>query len=177
MLETSHIHQRRRYNLHHENTTLKHMSNSPYQLTANILRYLLVGLFLWAGITKLLDPKNFARSIDAFGLVPEDLLVVTAIGLPIAEILIAIAVAFHWRFSLPLMAGLLLVFIGVLWHGVLQDLNVDCGCFSLSEKGAHTSLKTAFWRDWLMLTAVAYIFAVDRLFKSRPTKTTLVTNI
>jgi uncharacterized membrane protein YphA (DoxX/SURF4 family) len=140
-------------------------SRSGIILSANVLRYLLVILFLWAGIGKLIDPKSFARSIDAFGLVPENWLVIVAIGLPILEILIAILVAFRWSWGLPLMGTLLLVFITILWYGVLQGLDVDCGCFSLAEKGAHTSLRQAFWRDILMLSAVIYSFIVDRFLK------------
>ncbi len=137
-----------------------------YQWSSNGLRYLLAALFLWAGIAKLIDPKSFARSIDAFDIVPDDWLVAVAIGLPVIEILIALVVLLRWPCGLPLMAGLLLLFIGVLWYGVLSGLNVDCGCFSLAEQDSQTSLLQAFWRDWLMLAAVCYIFAIDRILKS-----------
>jgi len=136
-------------------------------LSSHILRYLLAFLFLWAGISKLLDPKSFARSIDAFGLVPEPMLVVTALGLPVLEIFIAVAVALRWQCGLPLMAVTLLLFICVLWYGVLQGLDVDCGCFSVTEQSAHTSLREAFWRDWLMLAAVVYVLAIGRIWRPR----------
>lgn len=131
--------------------------------SAQWVRYLLAGLFAWAGTVKLLDPKAFARSIDAFGLVPEELLAVVAISLPVVELLVALAVALRWRFGLPLMAVLLLLFIGILWKGILSGLDVDCGCFSIAEQASHTSLWTAFWRDWVMLAAVAYVMVVDKL--------------
>jgi len=133
------------------------------QLSGHLLRYLLALLFLWAGVNKLLDPKSFARSIDAFGLVPESMLVVTALGLPMLEIVIALAVALRWRCGLPLMAVILLFFVGVLWYGVLQGLDIDCGCFSLAEQSSHTTLRQAFWRDWLMIAAVVYVFAIERI--------------
>lgn len=144
------------------------------RLSSHLLRLLLALLFLWAGVSKLLDPKTFARSIDAFGLVPEPMLVVTALGLPVLEIFIAVAVALRWRCGLPLMGAMLLLFIGVLWYGVLQGLEVDCGCFSLAEQGTHTSLRQAFWRDWLMLAAALYVYLTDRpgrsAFKRQPSR-------
>ena len=133
------------------------------KLSSYGVRLLLALLFLWAGVNKLLDPKSFARSIDAFGLVPESLLVVTALGLPVLEVFIALAVALRWRCGLPLMAAILLLFIGVLWYGVLQGLEVDCGCFSLAEQGSRTSLRQAFWRDWLMLLAVIYVYVAEKV--------------
>ena len=128
------------------------------------LRYVLAMLFLWAGIVKLIDPKSFARSLDAFGLLPDSWLVPVAIGLPVLEVLVAIVVACRWSWGLPLMGAMLLLFMTILWYGVLQDLDVDCGCFSLTEKGAHTSLRQAFWRDLLMLAAVIYTFVADKFF-------------
>lgn len=118
------------------------------------LRWLLGGLFLWAGLVKLSDPKAFARSIDAFGLVPETLLPPVAIFLPIAEILIGLAVLRRWRAGLPAMAGLLVLFIVVLGFAIGQNLEVDCGCFSVAEQREHTSVKTALVRDLLMLAGV-----------------------
>lgn len=127
------------------------------------VRCLLVILFLWAGAGKLLDPRAFAGKLDAFGLVPEAWLVGVALALPLLELFAALAVALRWRSGLPLMAALLLLFIGVLRYGVLAGLEVDCGCFSLGEQAEHTSLREAFWRDWLMLLGVAYLVLIDRL--------------
>jgi hypothetical protein len=121
---------------------------------ATALRWTLGGLFLWAGAIKLSDPKAFARSIDAFGLVPEPLLPAVAIFLPIAEILVGLAVLRRWRGGLPAMAGLLLLFMAVLGYALGQNLDVDCGCFSVAEQREQISVKTAFIRDLIMLAGV-----------------------
>lgn len=118
------------------------------------LRWLLGGLFLWAGAVKLSNPKAFARSVDAFGLVPEMLLPPVAIVLPIVEILVGLAVLRRWRAGLPAMAALLSLFIAVLGFAMGQNLDVDCGCFSVAEQREHTSVKTAIVRDLLMLAGV-----------------------
>ncbi len=43
------------------------------------------------------------------------------------------------------------MFIVVLWYGILNNLDIDCGCFSIDEQKTHDSLKEAFHRDWAML--------------------------
>lgn len=131
-------------------------------IATTTLRWLLSGLFLWAGAIKLSNPKAFARSLDAFGLVPDMFLAPVAILLPIAEILVGIAVLRRWRGGLPAMTALLLLFMAVLGFAVGQNLDVDCGCFSVAEQQVQTSAKAAFVRDILMLTGVAMLGVMSR---------------
>lgn len=121
-------------------------------------RFVLAGIFIWAGAAKLLAPRSFAAVISQYGLVPEEFLVVIAIGLPVLELLAGIGLLFNLRASLEVVTGLLLLFIGVLWFGILQDLNVDCGCFSAAEQEKHAGLRTALYRDLVMLIQVFYLF-------------------
>lgn len=122
-----------------------------------LLSWALGGLFVWAGLVKFSAPKAFSRSIDGFGLVPEPLLPTVAIGLPLLEVLVGLAVIRRWRFGLPAMTTLLILFIAVLGLAVWQNLDVDCGCFSVAEQRAHTSTRTALWRDVLLLAGVALL--------------------
>jgi uncharacterized membrane protein YphA (DoxX/SURF4 family) len=131
------------------------LNNREMTILATTLRWLLAGLFLWAGCIKLWDPKAFARSIDAFGIVPDILLAPTAILLPTAEIFIGLAVLWRLRGGLAAMAGLLLLFLAVLGHAISQQLTIDCGCFSVAEQDSHTSVRTAFIRDLFLLAGVA----------------------
>jgi len=94
--------------------------------------------------------------------VPEPLLAPLAIFLPVVEIAVAVAVLRRWRGGLPAIAGLQLVFMAVLGYGVAQNLSVDCGCFSVAEQAAHTSLRTALGRDLLMLTGVVILGMLTR---------------
>jgi len=142
------------------------LKSKAHIVVTTTLRWLLGGLFLWAGAVKLSSPKTFARSIDAFGLVPEALLPPVAIFLPILEILIGLAVLRRWRVGLPAMAALLLVFIAILGFAMGQNLEVDCGCFSVAEQQEHTSVKAAFVRDLLMLTGVICLGVLTRRHNS-----------
>ena len=65
-----------------------------------LMRALLGTIFLIAGGAKLVDPRAFARTISAYGLLPEELLVPAAIGLPAIELLAGLGLLFKVRGSL-----------------------------------------------------------------------------
>lgn len=121
-------------------------------------RFILGGIFIWAGAAKLMAPRSFAVVISQYGLVPDEFLVVTAIGLPVLEVIGGLGLVFDFRASLEVIAGLLLIFIGMLWFGILKDLDIDCGCFSPAEITEQSSLRSAFYRDLVLLTQVLYLF-------------------
>jgi uncharacterized membrane protein YphA (DoxX/SURF4 family) len=124
----------------------------------HIIRFSIGVIFMYAGITKIIDPKAFARVISQYDLVPESLLVPVAIGLPVLEILAGIGLFFAIRGSLSVIFGLLVMFIFVLWYGILKNLDIDCGCFSPQELKSQASLWHAFYRDAAMIAATAYLF-------------------
>lgn len=115
-------------------------------------------VFVYAGITKLMDPKAFARIISQYDLLPEPFLPIAAIGLPLLELLAGIGLILSIRGSLSLVFTLLIFFIAILWYGILKDLNVDCGCFSGEELKGQASLWEAFYRDLIMTGAAIFIF-------------------
>jgi uncharacterized membrane protein YphA (DoxX/SURF4 family) len=119
-------------------------------------------VFIWAGGVKLLDPRAFARILSGFDLVPEELLVPVAIGLPLVEFLAGVALIFDFRGALKIIFGLLVMFLAVLGYGLARNLNVDCGCFSTAEMAAQDGLKMAFLRDLGLLLVVLYLFFWQR---------------
>jgi uncharacterized membrane protein YphA (DoxX/SURF4 family) len=126
-----------------------------------LIRFILGFVFLYAGIAKLSDPKAFARVISHYDLVPEGLLAPVAIGLPVLEVLAGIGLFFAVRGSLSVIFGLLVMFVFVLWYGILKNLDIDCGCFSPQELKSQTSLWHAFYRDIAMIAAAGYLFIAD----------------
>jgi hypothetical protein len=119
-------------------------------------------IFLYAGAIKLLDPKAFAQTISAYGLVPDTLLVPVAIGLPVIEMIAGVGLIFAIRGSLSVIFSLLILFIVVLWYGILKNFDIDCGCFSPDELKGYVSLRQAFYRDLVMVAAVLYLY-ISRL--------------
>jgi uncharacterized protein YjeT (DUF2065 family) len=123
-----------------------------------IIRISLGMVFVIAGIPKLFDPKAFAKAVSMYEIVPEQILPLVAIVVPITEVLAGIGLIFNIKGSLSLIAGLLLVFLAILSYGVLNDLDIDCGCSIPWESARHASLKSALYRDSIMLVMVMYLY-------------------
>ena len=126
------------------------------------IRITLAALFVYGGAVKLMDPHAFARILSAYDLVPNPLLPVVAIGLPAVELLAGLALVFDLRGSLATIAGLFALFLTVLGYGILQNLDVDCGCFGAEELNRQDGLRLAFYRDLALLGIVVPYLYVSR---------------
>lgn len=131
-----------------------------------IVRIALAALFIYGGVLKLIDPKAFARTISGYGLVPEILLAVVAIGLPLIETIVGIGLLFDIRGSLAAIASLLGMFLFVLGYGISRNLDVDCGCFGAEDLAKQASLKQAFWRDVVLFGVVVPYLYLSRWLRS-----------
>jgi uncharacterized membrane protein YphA (DoxX/SURF4 family) len=135
----------------------------PYR----IVRMALAALFIYAGVIKLLDPKAFAATISAYDLVPEALLPLFAVGLPLIETVAGLALALDRSWGLHLITVLLALFVFVLGYAILGDLNVDCGCFGADELDKRAGLRAAFYRDLILIGVVApYLYFSRRVRES-----------
>ena len=122
------------------------------------LRLGLACIFIYAGLIKLLDPRTFAHAIAQYDLLPDGLLPLVAIGLPALELLAGLGLIFEVRGSLTLMAVLLLIFLVILGYAVWHNLDIDCGCFTADELDGQHRVKTAFWRDLIMIGATLFLY-------------------
>jgi uncharacterized membrane protein YphA (DoxX/SURF4 family) len=134
----------------------------PYR----IIRIGLAALFIYGGIIKLIDPRAFARTISAYDLVPEMLLPIVAVGLPIIETMAGLSLLLDIRGSLAVIASLLGMFILVLGYGISLNLNVDCGCFGADDLNKQAGLVQAFWRDLVLGGLVVPYLYLSRLVRS-----------
>lgn len=124
----------------------------------SLMRLGLAVVFIYAGAVKLADPASFAEVIARYGILPRGLVPWAALGLPALEVAAGVGLVLEAAGALSLITAMLAMFIGVLWFGVLQGLDVDCGCFAAEELAEHDSLRTALRRDLVMLAAAAYIY-------------------
>ncbi|HYA14933.1 MAG TPA: MauE/DoxX family redox-associated membrane protein [Syntrophales bacterium] len=131
-------------------------------LLYRIVRFGLATIFIYAGVSKLFDPKAFARLVSAYSIFPEAVLPVIAIGLPLIETLAGIGLLLDIRGSLAVISGLLGLFIFVLGFGILKDLNVDCGCFGTEELARQDSLRQAFYRDLVLISIIIPFLYLSR---------------
>ncbi len=144
---------------------LKNMMVSSW--TYRLVRFVLAALFIYGGGVKLLDPKAFAATISVYNLVPEMLLPVVAVGLPLIEVLAGIGLLFDIRGSLAIIFGLLAMFVFVLWYGILKNIDVDCGCFGPEELAGQGKLWNAFYRDLILVGLVVPFLYVSRWMRER----------
>jgi len=126
------------------------------------IRIALAVVFIYGGVIKLMDPHAFARTLSAYDLLPDPLLPVVAIGLPAVEFLAGLALVFDLRGSLATIAGLFVLFLAVLGYGILQHLDVDCGCFGAEELNKQDGLRLAFYRDLALVGIVVPYLYVSR---------------
>ena len=131
-----------------------------------LVRCSLAAVFLYTGLTKLLAVRAFAVVLSRYGLVPEPLLAPAAVGLPLLEVLAGLGLIFDVRGSLTAITAMLLVFMAALWFGVLQGLEIDCGCYSPGELAEQGSLRRALYRDFVFLAMAGYLYWARRRFRA-----------
>ena len=121
------------------------------------LKWSLALLFIFAGAVKLKDPRAFAQAISQYGLVPDALIPILALGLPAVEVLAGLGLLVNLRGSLGAILVMLLLFLSVLGYAIAADLDIDCGCFSAAELAARGSVKAAFFQDLGFLAAALFL--------------------
>ncbi len=82
------------------------------------IRWVLGSVFIYSGGVKLLDPITFAVLIEAYGLVPDCLLLPVAVILAGLEVVAGVGLFFDVRGSLSVITSLLALFIAILGYGI-----------------------------------------------------------
>jgi putative oxidoreductase len=100
-----------------------------------MLRLLAGGVFLVAGVLKVLDPARFAADIDHFRLLPYFAVAPLALYLPWLEIIcgLAVFVGASRRSALGLLLALTVVFIAAITSAWMRGLDIRCGCFGAAS--------------------------------------------
>jgi putative oxidoreductase len=100
-----------------------------------ILRLLVGGIFLVAGVLKMLDPAHFAADIDHFRLLPYFAVAPLALYVPWLEIIcgLAVFVSASRRSALVLLLALTVVFIAAIASAWMRGLDIRCGCFGAAS--------------------------------------------
>lgn len=102
-----------------------------------LLRWLVAAIFIFAGISKALNPENFARDIDNYRMLPYVLVTTMAIILPWLEILCGVLLIIGtWRNGASfLLLILTLMFLVAMSSAILRGLDITCGCFAMTVEG------------------------------------------
>ena len=116
------------------------------------------GIFIYAGVIKMLDPVQFANDIDNYKTLPWFFSVRLAFYLPWLEIFCGLAVIFRflYRGGLSILITLILVFIGATIAAKVRGLDITCGCFGHVSKdwnfSTHLVLDVAIFAAVLALS-------------------------
>lgn len=89
-------------------------------------------VFIFAGLIKVADPTEVARSIQAFGVVTHEGLISTAAFiLPWTEIIagLLLVAGLFTRAAATVILLLLGAFVALIWHTISQGKSLECGCF------------------------------------------------
>jgi uncharacterized membrane protein YphA (DoxX/SURF4 family) len=143
-----------------------------------IVRFVYAVLFVYAGVNKLLDPRAFATVIDAFGLLPDFLIMPIALALPMLEIIAAIGLVFDVRGSLGVVGSLVVFFMAVVSYGIWMGLDIDCGCFGAGdpEGEAYKSLRPTLYRNLVLIAGITYLYVWRFRRAFRPVRLHLLLN-
>ena len=143
-----------------------HLTKAPV-LTG--IRLIGGGLFVYAGIIKVIDPQHFRAAIASFQIVSEAYLSPIALLLPPLEILAGGAWILNRvsRSAAVILLALCVVFLGALGLALSRGVPADCGCFGSLGASGMTSLWTALIRDVLLACAIARWLRVDVTLSQR----------
>ncbi|MCU0643046.1 MAG: DoxX family membrane protein [bacterium] len=107
-----------------------------------IVRWLIAAIFIFAGITKILNPENFARDIDNYRMLPYLLVTIMAIILPWLEILCGIFLIIgKWEKGAAFMLLILtMMFLIAMSSAIFRGLDITCGCFAMTAEGTKVGM-------------------------------------
>jgi hypothetical protein len=71
---------------------------------------------------------------------------------------------------LGIITGMVILFIAILSYGIHMGLDIDCGCFGPQdpEAKAFHDLRTALYRDFMLMAGVLYLYALRYYRSIRP---------
>lgn len=121
-----------------------------------IVRLIVAGLFVYAGVIKVINPDTFLTDIESYRLVPYHLAWVVAFYLPPLEILCGLGLLWPKTrvSSTVILVGLMVVFVVAISVAWARGLDISCGCFGTSE-GA-TNYPWLIIRDLLIIAGLIF---------------------
>jgi DHA1 family bicyclomycin/chloramphenicol resistance-like MFS transporter len=124
-----------------------------------LIRLLLGGVFLYAGIHKIGNPAQFAKIIYGYGLFPGVLINPAAIILPFVEVYtgFSLVIGVYPRAAAFILGIMLSVFIFAITINLMRGYSFDCGCFSFGEKTSGMAAAGLLARDFLLLMMVIHV--------------------
>jgi uncharacterized membrane protein YphA (DoxX/SURF4 family) len=155
------------------------MQSSPFNLRRAIIwigRFLLAGIFIYAGYAKIVLPTMhprppigvalsfFALQVDSYQILPSWGVKFVAHTLPFAEVALGLLLLIGWRFRIwaTIVTLIMLGFFAAVVRSYALGLQINCGCFATPEP---LTIKTVF-RDGA-LAALALLMTIFAFMEAR----------
>jgi len=139
---------------------IKKIITHPY--TALFCRIVLGGIFICASWDKILNPEQFAGTVENYLILPTESVNLIAIILPWLELICGIFLIsglFTGGTTLVIIF-MMTVFVGALSSVLIRGIDTNCGCFS--SNGTHSINMLFLVRDMIL-----FVFALQVLFYDR----------
>jgi len=130
-----------------------------------VLRVIVGGVFIWAGILKILDPLEFTQGIANYRVFPQFISFSLALVLPWLEVICGffIIAGIFRKASAFLVSCLLAGFLVLVFSAILRGLDIDCGCFgSLSRKADY---------KLILIDSLLLLFTLNIFFSRKTART------
>jgi putative oxidoreductase len=116
-----------------------------------LLHFFFGGVFVYAGILKVMDPMSFLDDIRSFDLLVDPWAAWLAMGLPWLEIFAGLTVmsGVLRPGGLLILNGSLLIFLGAISLSWWRGIDIRCGCFGHAD--ATSNYHDLILRDLLLL--------------------------
>ncbi|MGD2295119.1 MAG: MauE/DoxX family redox-associated membrane protein [Candidatus Aminicenantes bacterium] len=129
-----------------------------------IFRFVLGGVFIWAGTVKIFNPLDFAQDIANYRAFPQAVSFVLALVLPWVEVICGVLVigGLFRKSSAFVLSSLLVGFLFLIAVTMVRGIDVECGCFGSFSRQVDFKL---------LLTDIVLLFLALNVFffrKPRP---------
>jgi putative oxidoreductase len=128
-----------------------------------VLAVIVGGVFVYAGVLKVLDPVQFGLDIDNYKSLPWFISVRLAFYLPWLEIFCGVALIFRclYRGGLSILTLLTIVFVGAAVAAKTRGLDITCGCFGHASQ--HWSFPQHMAVDLAILAGLVALSFANRM--------------
>jgi putative oxidoreductase len=143
-------------------STLNGQLSTRPQFPWRIVDVIVAGIFIYAGVLKVLDPVQFANDIDNYKILPWPISVALAFYLPWLEIFcgFALVVRLLHRGALSILAALIVVFTLATVAAKVRGLDITCGCFGHASQ--HWSFPAHLLTNLAILAALLALCVCER---------------